>query len=136
MASYLGSPNATTRGAGDGISPWLRRRARVADAGPANAEPGPRPVPRRGEGERPQPHEPAVGHRPRAGRRLDAARRPEEEAHGDPDLSEPHGLPRRRGADRGPGESRSEERRVGKSVDLGGRRIIKKKKTRTGQRSA
>src|SRR5687767_16005092 len=28
----------------------------------------------------------------------------------------------------GPGEQRSEERRVGKSVDLGGRRIIKEKK--------
>src|SRR6266403_4277221 len=28
---------------------------------------------------------------------------------------------------RGPGNPRSEERRVGKSVDLGGRRIIKKK---------
>src|SRR3989442_12803605 len=31
---------------------------------------------------------------------------------------------------RGAGEQRSEERRVGKSVDLGGRRIIKKKKKR------
>src|SRR2546427_2059430 len=30
--------------------------------------------------------------------------------------------------------SRSEERRVGKSVDLGGRRIIKKKKTKTKER--
>src|SRR6185312_17097400 len=29
------------------------------------------------------------------------------------------------------GEDRSEERRVGKSVDLGGRRIIKKKKIKT-----
>src|SRR5258708_34257783 len=30
-------------------------------------------------------------------------------------------------------QGRSEERRVGKSVDLGGRRIIKKKKTRSEQ---
>src|SRR2546425_1427676 len=35
--------------------------------------------------------------------------------------------PPRRGPGRG-GDRRSEERRVGKSVDLGGRRIIKKKK--------
>src|SRR5690349_23001303 len=37
------------------------------------------------------------------------------------------GPDRRRGA---PRSGRSEERRVGKSVDLGGRRIIKKKKKR------
>src|SRR6516162_11181011 len=38
---------------------------------------------------------------------------------------------RRRG--RGPDAPRSEERRVGKGVDLGGRRIIKKKKSKKGR---
>src|SRR2546422_9862417 len=49
--------------------------------------------------------------------------------HQGPRVPLPHDAGPGRDADRGLGHPRrSEERRVGKSVDLGGRRIIKKKK--------
>src|SRR5436190_21650930 len=65
------------------------------------------------------------GFRPACGRQRSVL------GHGRPAVAQDGSLASARGPE-ALSASRSEERRVGKSVDLGGRRIIKKKKSRGG----